>query len=387
MEPETITTRSVGSGIADVNEDFVLDDSQRSRIVLRAQIHRGGVKGEIIRFRKGTDGALEEVVPTNFNSLHEGEGIKISLNTAATAKLNEALARLTELLAQQGVQYGLNQFTISPSGALVITDENKASIVRGLIEHDLGEEVWKQISTGNPNLASRLATAQLQEERELVLAEYSTMLEDDSLGEASWQDFFETHSWIFGYGLRYQILRTIQAQPNYGGGTVTGRGGQRGDFLATTEATVRFTTLVEIKKPQEKLLESHQYRNGAWGVSNELAGAVSQVQVNCSTWEIEGSRTESNRELMTADGIYTIKPRGIVVIGNLKELDNRDKRNSFEQFRSNLSNPEIITYDELYERARYIVQGTVDNHESEDALPVDMPIDIIDAVTHTNGTV
>lgn len=102
---------------------------------------------------------------------------------------------------------------------------------------------------------------------------------------------------------------------------------------------------------------SSQYRNGAWGVSSELAGAVSQVQINCSTWEIEGSRTDANRDAMTTEGIYTAKPRGIVVIGNLSELDSREKRNSFEQFRNNLSNPEVITYDELYERARYIVEG------------------------------
>ena len=366
MSPEVITTRSVGAGIATVNEDFVLDDSQRSRTVLRAQIHSGGVRGEIIRFRKGTDGALEEIVPTNFNSLHENDGIKIPLDTASATKLNEAFARLTELLAQQGVQYGVNQFTISPSGALVITDENKASIVRGLIEHDLGEEVWQQISTGNPNLASRLATAQLQEDREKVLAKFAEILEDDSLGEDNWQDFFEAHSWIFGYGLRYQILRTIQAQPNYGGTSVTGRGGQRGDFLTATEANVRFTTLVEIKKPQEALLGSTRYRNGAWGISNELAGAVSQVQINCSTWEIEGSRTDVNRDAMAASEVHTVRPRGIVVIGNLSELADREKRHSFEQFRSNLSNPEVITYDELYERARYIVIG--DTSATEDSV-------------------
>ena len=43
-----------------------------------------------------------------------------------------------------------------------------------------------------------------------------------SLTENDWQDFFEENTWIFGYGLRYQILRVIQAQPNYGGATVSG---------------------------------------------------------------------------------------------------------------------------------------------------------------------
>jgi hypothetical protein len=34
---------------------------------------------------------------------------------------------------------------------------------------------------------------------------------------------------------------------------------------------------------------------------------------------------------------------------------NKDKLRSFELLRKNTTNPEIITFDELYERARFIV--------------------------------
>ena len=34
---------------------------------------------------------------------------------------------------------------------------------------------------------------------------------------------------------------------------------------------------------------------------------------------------------------------------------NKDKLRSFELLRKNTSNPEIITFDELYERAKFIV--------------------------------
>jgi hypothetical protein len=36
-------------------------------------------------------------------------------------------------------------------------------------------------------------------------------------------------------------------------------------------------------------------------------------------------------------------------------LDNRDKRATFDIFKKNLHNPEIVTFDELYERAKFIV--------------------------------
>ena len=54
--------------------------------------------------------------------------------------------------------------------------------------------------------------------------------------------------------------------------------------------------------------------------------------------------------------IYTINPKGILIIGNTEELQDRAKIETFEMFRSNISNPEIITFDELYERAKFIVE-------------------------------
>ena len=66
-----------------------------------------------------------------------------------------------------------------------------------------------------------------------------------------------------------------------------------------------------------------------------------------------------------------IHPKGIVIIGNTSQLNNWDKRNSFERFRRELSNPEVITYDELYERAKFIVgiPNTTEIEEEEEELP------------------
>ena len=45
------------------------------------------------------------------------------------------------------------------------------------------------------------------------------------------------------------------------------------------------------------------------------------------------------------------------------------KRNTFELFRRNIVNPEIITLDELRERAKFIVASTKDNsNEDLDAV-------------------
>jgi hypothetical protein len=45
-------------------------------------------------------------------------------------------------------------------------------------------------------------------------------------------------------------------------------------------------------------------------------------------------------------------------------LDSISKRNTFELFRRNITSPEILTFDELYERAKFIVE-----QESERGRP------------------
>ncbi len=366
---DTITTQSRGNGFVEVNQEFLLDETPRTKTVFKAAMHPGGIRGDIIRYRKDPSGNCEELVTVNFNSLHENEGIKITLPTEATRILYQSLEGLRVVLDSQGIRYGTHSFTIADADALVINDQNKAGIIQKLLEADLGEEVWEQLVHDNPDIASRLAISKLHEDRVSILQDFEHKLTDETMSESEWQDFFESNTWIFGYGLRYQILRNVQNQPDYGGRNITGTGGQRGDFLTATEAETKFTCLVEIKKPSSALIQRTVYRNGAWGASVELSGAISQVQVNCAQWEIFGSRTEQNREYL--EGVNTISPKGIVIIGNTAELDDWDKRNSFERFRREIHNPEIVTYDELFERAKYIVDGYTSQASTEidDDLP------------------
>ena len=157
--------------------------------------------------------------------------------------LFEKLKELEVILQKRGIRYGTHDFTIADASTLVINNKNKATIIRKLLEADLGEEVWNQLTQNNPDIATRLAAAKLHEDRIISLRTFEQMLSDEKLTENDWQNFFEENIWIFGYGLRYQILRLIQAQPNYGGATVSGMGGQRGDFLTATEAETKFTCL------------------------------------------------------------------------------------------------------------------------------------------------
>lgn len=353
MGNEKITTKSRGYDFVDIPQEFILEETKRTRTVFKAEMHSGGVRGRIIRYRKNPNGSCEELTPVNFNELHPDEGIKIDLPTNALQILHKKVEELYKILERNGIRYGEREYVVTDSSALIITDANKAAVIRELFDKNLGEDIWRQFAAANPDIATRLAFSQIQLSRAKVLDQFKDMLANTRLTEGAWQNFFNDNKWIFGYGLRYQILNITSSQPHYGGSDITGRGGERGDYLTHTEGDTKFTCLVEIKRPDTLLLQSRPYRNGAWGISDDLGGAIAQVQANCAEWEISGSRSDQNRELLY--DIHTVSPKGIVIIGRTSELSDRSKRNSFERYRRSLHNPEIITFDELYERAKFIV--------------------------------
>jgi Domain of unknown function (DUF4263) len=176
--------------------------------------------------------------------------------------------------------------------------------------------------------------------------------------EEWWQDFFERNKWIFGHGLNYVILRQIQSQPQYGGMHMDGSGGQKGDYLAATKGDISFTVLVEIKTPSTLLLRGEkEIRSGTWGLSKDLIDAVAQLQTNVDTWSKEGSKQLDNFEKLQTEKIYTVQPKGILVIGRTNELKGANSRHqTFERFRKSLHGIEILTFDEVYQRAEFIVE-------------------------------
>ena len=196
--------------------------------------------------------------------------------------------------------------------------------------------------------------------RQEKLVEFDEALEKHASNEKWWQDFFHANKWIFGYGLNYVILREEQAQPNYGGACVAGTGGQRGDVLMSTTGDLNFTVLVEIKTPNTRLLSGTKaIRSGAWSLSHELTDALVQIQANVQTWEKKSSDME-NVDMLEKKGVYTVEPKGIIVIGMLNELKRIDVRSqweTFQRFRRSIHGIEVISFDELLSRARFITRN------------------------------
>ena len=94
-----------------------------------------------------------------------------------------------------------------------------------------------------------------------------------------------------------------------------------------------------------------------------MADAVAQVQGYIEAWGTNTTRERFDYE--RDNNLMTAKTKGILVIGNTSELDTADKKRSFELFRKGLNQIDIITYDELLERANHIVGTTTPELSSE----------------------
>ncbi|HAU4885929.1 TPA: DUF4263 domain-containing protein [Aeromonas hydrophila] len=189
---------------------------------------------------------------------------------------------------------------------------------------------------------------------------FNQMLNDDPPHtEPEYQQFLEQNDWILGYGLRYCYLSILQRECRVSGTDLDGGNSVISDFLLSD---TRFTKLVELKRPDTPLFKNKQNRSESWQLSDDLTHAVSQILSQKAQWQIE-----STGNCFTGDGKrITEKTHDvdcILVIGTSGQFagDNKEaeiKTSTFELYRRNMRNIEIILYDELRERAKFIVDGS-----------------------------
>lgn len=346
VDPHVLSLREEddGSSTRRIIDPMIIENPKNPKATVKITLHA--------QRRGRADGPWEDK-PFSLGSLKAGEEVRIPLDSAETLRFYEHLTRLYEI-GKEGVRMGANYVTVFDRDEVAIISGEAKAIVESLIESQ-GGRIFELIDSIRPDLLTAAALAKRHTEWSAALAEFETHVEAEDWNELAWQRFFEGNPWVFGHGLDYRFLVTAEAQPDYGGTAVTGRGGQRGDFLMGSAGDVRFAVLVEIKRPDSDLLGDEQYRNGAAQIGYELAGGVAQLQANCNRWEKEGSRTDANREWQAERGMATVQPRGILLIGKTAQLDTTAKLETFERFRRNLWNPEVLTYDELLERAKFLV--------------------------------
>jgi hypothetical protein len=226
-----------------------------------------------------------------------------------------------------------------------LTDVQRAGVIRALHQSLTDDEI-------NVLLGRKQG---LQEFEEHVVSSEWT--------EADWQGFFDREQWVFGYGLDYRIMRQFDREMTVGRGGTDNKNKPVVDFLMSF---TDYSVLVEIKRPDTEIFRrSRGGRSGTWEFSSEFMSAVSQIIEQKAEWAAFAQSGEhydkSGERALVA---RTKNARSILVIGSANEFtDSQDarsaniRRDTFELFRRECRSIDIITFDELLERARFISQS------------------------------
>ncbi len=189
----------------------------------------------------------------------------------------------------------------------------------------------------------------------------------DGRKEAVWQRLLEDEPWILGASLAGQLLTSWnddKLEQIVVGSSIAGAG-KRADAVLRTNGRIRSMVFAEIKHHQTPLLAqtATSYRPGCWAPSSDVSGGVVQVQqtVHRATRDIAGRLPDLDASgAESGEHTYLVRPRCFLIAGNLEQLRgergvHRAKYESFELYRRNLYEPEILTFDELLARAEWHV--------------------------------
>jgi hypothetical protein len=335
-------------------EEYPLYTSPKERIQLQAHVVADAGRVRRIRFQRvrnlKSGATIEDLV-----TLDEEAAQNLVQCVMALRSADPALAqgfRVDDELLEAVLQ--------DPAAISAVFARGGTDLLRSIIEGDLDAEDVIALAA-----------------RRNAVGIFSRMLEDDAYfdglaagaggEEKAWQTFLEDNPWVLGVGLGSQLLTpwTDKRLEQVVAGYTVAKSGKRADALLRTAGLVRAMAFAEIKHHRSPLL-GVEYRPGCWSVSAGVSGAIIQTQqtVFQAVKDLSDKLVTLDDEGADTDDVtHLIRPRSFLIVGSLRQLRSRNggggviepKYRSFELFRRNLYEPEILTFDELYARAEWHV--------------------------------
>lgn len=159
--------------------------------------------------------------------------------------------------------------------------------------------------------------------------------------------FLAENAWIFSNILSMPIV-LMKSKAYVGGKSFDNSSGREADFLYRNKLT-KNVFIFEIKTPLKKLFDAKTpYRKpDVFSLSKELTGGLVQLLDQRDNLQKEFYKLSKGK-------FESFNPRAVLLIGNLSKIKSEQYK-SFELFRNNTMNVEIITFDELLEKTNLIL--------------------------------
>ena len=356
MNETTVESTSSRSAIC---TDIVVRDGPQVRLVFRPElVHNekspgASVKGRFIYQKKKATDQWQDFDLLPLTSIRQSEGFQLEIKSGELLPFLQELGALYRLHKCYGIPKGRKTFlqveeSLSALLALAEDDlqaflsEHPADAVQTLhlvLQWFSKQTIPDEILTGQgelPQINALLGLANLR----AVLRTWDDHASDSE--EEFWQRLFSQHAFVLSQIFAYPVV-LIGKKAYVGGKGISNTGGKVVDFLYRVESSGA-AVLVEIKTPKTPLL-SKAYR-GVYPPSAELNGSISQVLA------YRESLMNEFRDLCASENkLCPAEPYCIVIAGDASaELNDEEKRRSFERFRERLMGVRLITFDEVYKR-------------------------------------
>ncbi|WP_158288430.1 Shedu immune nuclease family protein [Mucilaginibacter psychrotolerans] len=204
---------------------------------------------------------------------------------------------------------------------------------------------------------------------EKLIERFEGMIEK-KVSEAQWQTLFQQNPFVINMAFGIPVV-SVQGQASVGGRRLSGGGEKIADFLVKNSLSNN-TAIVEIKTPATNLIYATAYRSGVHGPSQELSAAVTQVLDQVYFLQKEINSIKVNSKIYNIETYHVL---GILIVGLTPK--GTDEQKSFEYFRANSKNVQIITFDELLEKLKYLYQFLLPDKphttSSVDSVDDDLP--------------
>ncbi len=350
--------------------------------------------------KKRKDDEWEDEESIKLNTLRAGDGVRLDLDTGEIHILKEWIELLYQTydranaLPQENEVFQLHETTppafhydfqepavIEPGNLMSVFQSAQASgraaevsqVLSWFLSKDNATKFIEHITRLNPDTIEQVnsLTGVARMKKALKRWEENRSSSDEKM----WQSFLKEDSYILSQIFSFPVVM-FGEEAYLGGKSVNQKGAKLIDFLLTTKLTNN-VMLLEVKTPNTTLMGT-EYRPGVYKPSPELVGPVAQV---IHYKQVALTNYSANRDAARQQGINdfyeAFDPRCIVIVGNTSGFGGDfAKKRSFDLYRNNLRAVEIVTFDELFEKTRILVQlleGDMPSAVTKDESDKDVP--------------
>ncbi|QQS36512.1 MAG: DUF4263 domain-containing protein [Ignavibacteriales bacterium] len=367
---EEFTIQSTSKYTAECNE-IPIRKTKNTRLVFKPLLidnlknKNAVIKGSFFFQKKGIKDDWIDLKDLSLSNLKSGEYVKLELKSDELLNFVKEIVSLYKFHIKEGIQFGETKY-IKAHGSLNELSQINEGELKTFFELNkkAGVNVFSKlinyaITIDDSNqLVERLEKLEVDSLQKLnsivglsnLKKIYESWLnQSDNADEDYWQKHFAENSFLLSQIFAFPII-ILKGKAYVGGKSFDNKGANLLDFLCQNSLT-KNTVLIEIKTPMTKLLGS-KYRDNIYNVSSDVSGAIIQV----SNYKYSLSKDFYSLRSEKLQDMETFNPQSLVIVGNIeRELIENDQKKSFELFRNELKNVQIISYDELFSKVKILI--------------------------------